>query len=110
MRDDKGRSVMKKTQLNYYIDEEACINCGSCRRFCPVDTIPYFNLQHQVDMEGCIGCTICYAVCPVDAVLVTETNPPHAKVILDPDDMERVRKRNWARGPFFQMKKRQTIV
>jgi ferredoxin len=110
MRDDKGRSVMKKTQFSYYIDEEACINCGSCRRFCPVDTIPYFNLQHQVDMEGCIGCTICYAVCPVDAVMVTETNPPHAKVIFDPDDMERVRKRNWARGPFFQMKKRQTIV
>jgi hypothetical protein len=30
-------------------------------------------------------------------------------VIMDPDDMERVRKRNWARGPFFQMRKRQAI-
>jgi len=84
---------MKNTQFQYHIDEPACINCGSCRRFCPVDTIPYVNLQHQIDMEGCIGCTICYAVCPVDAIEVTETLSPHAKVTLDPEAMERVRKR-----------------
>ncbi len=97
---------MKNRRFDYHIDEVACINCGSCRRFCPVDAIPYINLQHQIDMEGCIGCTICYAVCPVDAVEVKEKAAPSPKVIFDPDEMERVRKRNWARGPFFQMRRR----
>jgi ferredoxin len=97
---------MSNLQYKYYIDEPTCINCGSCRRFCPVDAIPYVNLQHQIDMDNCIGCTICYAVCPVDAVEVTRLKPPHDAVTLNPNDMERVRRRNWARGPFFQMKRR----
>lgn len=95
-----------KATLNYQIDESVCINCGSCRRFCPVDTITYLNLQHQVEMNGCIGCTICYAVCPVDAVIVTEENSAGAQVRLDNPTMERVRVRAWAKGPFYQAKRR----
>lgn len=97
---------MKQSALNYHINEASCINCGSCRRFCPVDTIVYTNLQHQVDMTGCIGCTICYAVCPVDAVEVSEITDPAQKVALNDDTMERVRVRSWARGPFYQTKRR----
>ncbi len=93
-----------KTRLTYHIDEDACINCGSCRRFCPVDTITYVNLRHQVNMEGCTGCTICYAVCPVDAVEVG--NDAGRLVTLDPVDMERVRRTAWAKGPFYQFKRR----
>src|SRR5689334_1899802 len=95
-----------KAPLNYHIDESVCINCGSCRRFCPVDTITYLNLQHQVDMSGCIGCTICYAVCPVDAVIVTEESGSGVHAQLDNPTMERVRMRAWAKGPFYQAKRR----
>lgn len=95
-----------KAPLTYHIDETICINCGSCRRFCPVDTITYTNLQHQVDMSGCIGCTICYAVCPVDAVIITEHGSTVPLSRLDPTTMERVRERAWAKGPFFQAKRR----
>jgi MinD superfamily P-loop ATPase len=94
-----------KTKLYYRIDEDLCTNCGSCRRFCPVDAIPYRNLQHQVDQEGCTGCTICYALCPVDAVVVTEGDTG-ARVALDPSAMERVRARAWAKEPFYQHKRR----
>ena len=72
-----------KASLTYHIDEATCINCGSCRRFCPVDTITYINLHHQVDMSGCIGCTVCYAVCPVDAVILTEDTPANTQIQLD---------------------------
>ncbi len=95
-----------KTRLTYHIDEDICINCGSCRRFCPVDTIPYVNLQHQVDMAGCTGCTVCYAVCPVDAVEVTVGGRQGPEIRLDAVDMERVRRKVWAKGPFFQLKRR----
>ncbi|HEY8476946.1 MAG TPA: 4Fe-4S binding protein [Chloroflexota bacterium] len=53
--------------MRFRIVEEACINCGACRRYCPVDCIPY-DLQHQIDQARCVGCVICYAVCPADAV------------------------------------------
>jgi ferredoxin len=95
-----------KTPLAYHIDEEACINCGSCRRFCPVDAIPYIYLQHQVNMEVCTGCTICYAVCPVDAVEVTEAGHGERRVTLDATTMERVRAHVWLKGPFYEQKRR----
>jgi ferredoxin len=59
-------------------------------------------------MSGCIGCTICYAVCPVDAITVTEEALLGHPVDLDPADMERVRRRAWVKGPFYQQKRRQT--
>ena len=95
-----------KNTLVYHIDEDACINCGSCRRFCPVDAIPYVNLRHQVDMEACTGCTICYAVCPVDAVEVTAAGPAESRAALDPATMERVRTHVWVKGPFYEQKRR----
>jgi MinD superfamily P-loop ATPase len=94
-----------KTRLSYRIDEELCINCGSCRRFCPVDAIPYRSLRHQVEMAACIGCTICYALCPVDAVIVTARDTGEGAA-LEQATMERVRDSAWAKGPFFQQKRR----
>lgn len=94
-----------KTRLTYHIDEELCINCGSCRRFCPVDAIPYRQLQHQVEMASCIGCTICYALCPVDAVIVTKSDTGPA-VPLEQTNTERVRAKAWIKGPFYQHKRR----
>lgn len=62
--------------MKFAIDEKRCIDCGACRRYCPVDCIPYQRLQHRVDLERCIGCTICYAVCPADAVVQLPDNRP----------------------------------
>lgn len=56
----------------FTIDERVCIDCGACRRYCPVDAVRY-DLQHRIELEKCIGCTICYAVCPVDAVRTVES-------------------------------------
>jgi Fe-S-cluster-containing hydrogenase component 2 len=94
-----------KTRHTYRIDEAACINCGSCRRFCPVDAIPYRGLRHQVEMARCIGCTICFALCPVDAVIVS-TGDTRQAVALEPATMERVRASAWVKGPFYQQKRR----
>jgi ferredoxin len=55
--------------MKFDIDEAKCVECGACRRYCPVDCIPYDGLQHRVALERCVGCVICYAVCPADAVV-----------------------------------------
>jgi Fe-S-cluster-containing hydrogenase component 2 len=96
-----------KTPLVYHINETLCINCGSCRRFCPVDTITYEHLQHQVDMTGCIGCTICYAVCPADAVEITRGEDARKLKLLSTTTRERVCAHTWVKGPFYQFKRRQ---
>lgn len=81
--------------MKFTIDEEACIDCGACRRYCPVDCIPYLNMQHQVEVERCTGCTICFAVCPADAVL---THTDGATPDLSFTAMTRVRMATYRRG------------
>lgn len=83
--------------MKFAIDEVRCIDCGACRRYCPVDCIPYERMQHQVDLERCIGCTICYAVCPADAVVMIADARPAPD--LSWRAMERVRVRAYRRGP-----------
>jgi MinD superfamily P-loop ATPase len=93
-----------KRELIYRINEAICINCGSCRRFCPVDTISYTHLQHQVKMDDCIGCTVCYAVCPVEVVEKMDGIYP---VTLDSTNMARVQLHTLAKGPFHQYRRRE---
>lgn len=83
--------------MKFAIDEAVCVDCGACRRYCPVDCIPYENMQHQVNLDECIGCTICYAVCPADAVVPIPNG--RAAPDLSWGAMERVRLVAFRRGP-----------
>jgi Fe-S-cluster-containing hydrogenase component 2 len=83
--------------MKFVIDEVACVECGACRRYCPVDCIEYQDLQHQVILDQCVGCTICYAVCPADAVLTVVDGP--ATPDLSWRVMEKVRLLAFKRGP-----------
>ena len=85
--------------MKFAIDEIRCIDCGACRRYCPVDCIPYRNMQHQVDLDRCIGCTICYAICPADAVVTVADPAERVRPNLSWAAMERVRVRAYRRGP-----------
>ncbi len=83
--------------MKFAIDEVACIDCGACRRYCPVDCIPYTALQHRVEVERCTGCTICFAVCPAEAVITIpdgRATPDLGWLV-----MERVRLKAFTRGP-----------
>ena len=45
---------------------DACIQCGRCRRRCPMDAIPADALATR--HEECIACETCVRVCPTQAV------------------------------------------
>ncbi|HEY8476077.1 MAG TPA: 4Fe-4S binding protein [Chloroflexota bacterium] len=83
--------------MKFVIDEVKCVDCGACRRYCPVDCIPYTKIQHQVDLDRCIGCVICFAVCPADAVVPVPDG--RATPDLSWETMERVRVRVLRQGP-----------
>jgi MinD superfamily P-loop ATPase len=57
----------------YAIQEETCIECGQCRRFCPIPNaiiIDKAQYQHIVMADVCTGCGLCEAFCPVPETLV----------------------------------------
>lgn len=83
--------------MKFAIDEHTCIECGACRRYCPVDCIRYENMQHQVELDACVGCTICFAVCPADAVL--QISDGRIQPDLSWRAMEKVRMIAFKRGP-----------
>lgn len=55
------------TDAKFWVDEEACIQCGLCSRVCPVDDIK--GLPPQWNHDGsCTNCLACYHHCPCHAI------------------------------------------
>ena len=59
-----------KPLLRFYIDPDACKNCGLCARECPVTAITKTDAYHVIDEETCVKCGRCRDVCPFGAVEV----------------------------------------
>ncbi len=51
-----------------FIDQDACVSCGSCLENCRFDAISIVNEQFVVNPIKCEGCGVCTLVCPSDAV------------------------------------------
>ena len=55
------------TDRKFWVDEQACIQCGLCQKLCPVDDIkgtPPVWLHN----ERCTNCLACYHHCPAHAI------------------------------------------
>lgn len=63
----------KKCQalIQYIIDEEKCIGCGLCLKYCSTSAITGSKKKpHHIDPDKCIRCGLCLSVCKKDAILV----------------------------------------
>lgn len=50
--------------LEYWVDPEKCVGCGSCKKVCPTDAISGERKQvHTVDLTKCIKCGSCIVAC-----------------------------------------------
>ena len=55
------------TDQKFWVDEEACIQCGLCARLCPVDDIEGLPPRWKHD-GSCTNCLACYHHCPKHAI------------------------------------------
>jgi len=52
------------------VDEDKCLGCQECLRWCPVKAIEFINGKARVDKTTCIGCGECTVVCRREAVKI----------------------------------------
>ncbi len=69
----KGKEEIITNKIEKYkiatIDEDQCIGCTICIKFCPVDAIVGAKLQkHFIIEDQCNGCELCIDQCPVDCM------------------------------------------
>jgi len=56
---------------SYHLDEEKCIKCGICARFCPTNAIKVVRRKSiEVNLDLCMGCGACESVCPKKCIKV----------------------------------------
>lgn len=60
------------------IDSAECVECGQCRRFCPLPGAIIINQEYQHEIiSPCTGCGLCVAFCPVpNAIKVRTAHQP----------------------------------
>jgi len=55
------------------INQDACIQCGSCTTECPTDSIAEIDGEFRINADTCNECngddpTACQSVCPSEAI------------------------------------------
>jgi len=64
----KGK-LTQHSKMHPKIDEDKCVKCGTCVKWCPQNTIEMREKSAFIIEEGCIGCGECLAVCRFGAVM-----------------------------------------
>jgi len=64
-----GKQMMHST-VEPSIEEEACIKCLECVKFCPEDCIVIDEDESYIIQEDCIGCGECVISCNPDAISI----------------------------------------
>ncbi len=54
------------------INQDKCVKCGICWKFCPDASIIIVDDHFEIDYEYCKGCGICVEECPVPGAMEME--------------------------------------
>lgn len=62
------KNMFARSNFVSEINEESCVECGTCAERCPVDAISLDDGPASVDADKCIGCAVCHPTCPSESV------------------------------------------
>ena len=62
------KPAAKVARLRVTCDEQACINCGKCKKACPMDVDMTDNSRARLNGTECILCLSCVDACPAKAL------------------------------------------
>ena len=55
---------MKHVTLKAVVDQNLCIGCKICEKYCPSDAIHVIDFHAVIDREKCVACGMCATKCP----------------------------------------------
>ncbi len=58
--------------LTASIDQNKCLNCGTCMDTCRFDAINIIDGNYNIDDLDCEGCGYCARVCPEEAIIMSD--------------------------------------
>ncbi|MGA1844966.1 MAG: NADH-ubiquinone oxidoreductase-F iron-sulfur binding region domain-containing protein [bacterium] len=71
IKDKRCPAGVCKALITFSINEQKCIGCGRCVKFCPQGAISGEKKKpHTIDQEKCIKCGICRENCKFEAIRV----------------------------------------
>jgi len=62
-----GAKKSGKKDKIYYITNK-CVGCHACKVFCPRKAIFYGERKMEIDQDKCVQCGTCYNECPVSVI------------------------------------------
>lgn len=69
---------IEKLSRDFEVDTSSCIDCGKCKRICPVQNIEKCEGAYQFG-DKCILCLRCYSQCPQSAILIGKGSKDQVK-------------------------------
>jgi len=76
----RGGKQMMHSDVLPQVNEEKCLGCARCTRWCPGEAIALVpeTKKAKINQEKCIGCGECTITCPVQAIEINWKTEPDA--------------------------------
>lgn len=68
-----GTPMLASSGYTAQVDEDACIGCGECNKFCQFNALSVIEGINHVDFACCMGCGVCVSHCDQDAIQLVLT-------------------------------------
>jgi ferredoxin len=65
--DPVSQAKAAKKDKIYYITNK-CIGCHACKVFCPQKAIYYGERKMEIDQDKCVQCGTCFNECPISVI------------------------------------------